>query len=64
MKQFGHPNMDGFICPICNTNADEPVVLVGIPGIEIDGIIECKQVHSECYRVYAKMYCIDVLIEE
>jgi len=31
MRQFEHPNMDGFECPICRTNTDAPVVLVGIP---------------------------------
>jgi hypothetical protein len=32
MKVFEHPNMDGFKCPICKTNDDSPVVLIGIYG--------------------------------
>jgi hypothetical protein len=63
MRQFEHPNMNGFLCPICKTAADAPVVLVGIPGTEEDGIIECDQVHSECYKVYAKMHGVEITIE-
>jgi len=55
MKQFKHPNMTNFNCQICGTSADQPVVLIGIPGTENDGLIECRQVHSECYKLYCKM---------
>lgn len=63
MRQFEHPSMDNFCCPICKTNKDAPVVLVGIPGTEEDNIIECNQVHAECYKVYAKMHGVEIVIE-
>ena len=64
MRQFEHPNMINFKCPICHTKTDAPVVLVGIPGTEDDGIIEAEQVHSECYVLYCKMRGYDVEIEK
>ena len=48
---FEHPYPVNFLCPICKTKADCPVVLVEIPGTEEDGIVECSQVHAECFRV-------------
>jgi hypothetical protein len=48
MKEFEHPNMNGFVCPLCKTNEDSPVVLVAIPGTEEDGLVQAKQVHSKC----------------
>ena len=64
MREFKHSNMTDFKCPICHTNTDAPVVLVGIPGTEEDGIMEAVQVHSECYCVYAKMHGQIVAIEK
>jgi len=55
MRAFEHPNMTNFKCPICLTTADRPVVLVGIPGTEDGNVIEAKQVHAECYRLFKKM---------
>jgi len=63
MRKFEHPNMDGFVCPICHTSADEPVILVPIPGTERDTIVECQQVHAECYQIYAKMHGVEVTFE-
>ena len=48
MRFFEHPNPDGFLCPICKTGDDKPVVLVKIAGTEKDGIIEAKQIHLDC----------------
>ncbi len=62
MRQFAHPNMENFLCPICQTKADKPVVLVGIKEPEENGIVECKQVHSECWILYNKMRGIDVVV--
>jgi len=53
---FDHPNPINFKCPICGTQADAPVVLIPIPGTEEDGIVECRQVHAECFTVYHKMH--------
>ena len=64
MRQFKHPNMHGFQCPICKTNSDHPVVLVPITGTENDGLVEVKQVHSECYKLVSKMKGIDVEITD
>jgi hypothetical protein len=61
---FEHPNMEGgFQCPLCKASKDAPVVLVGIPGTEVDGIIEANQVHSECYALFCKMHDIEVILE-
>lgn len=54
---FDHPNPVNFLCPICKTKADCPVVLVPIPGTENDGIAECNQIHAECFRVVSSMLC-------
>jgi len=37
--------------------------LVGIPGTERGGIMEAKQVHSECYKLFAKMHGVEIEIE-
>lgn len=56
MRTFDHPNYGhGFTCPICRTDADAPVTLVGIPGTEDGGIMEARQVHAECYSLTEKM---------
>ena len=57
---FDHPNMHGgFQCPVCLSGADAPVVLVGIPGTEQDGIMEARQVHAECWKVVDLMRQIE-----
>lgn len=56
MGTFDHPNYStGFECPVCHTGADQPVTLVPIPGTEDGGIVECKQVHAECWELVLKM---------
>lgn len=55
MRVFEHPNMSGFLCPICKTAADQPVVLVGIPGTEEGRIQQASQVHKECYDLFVRM---------
>ena len=62
MRQFQHPNMHNFECPVCKTSSDHPVVLVPIPGTENDGLVKAKQVHSECFRLVCKMQGIEVEI--
>lgn len=64
MRSFDHPNMVGFLCPICETRADRPVVLVPIPGTECDGIVEAKQVHVDCYRRVCAIQGIECEIKE
>lgn len=56
-RVFPHPNTShGWTCPVCHTNADRPVVLVGIPGTEHGNIMEAAQVHEECYNLLAAMH--------
>jgi hypothetical protein len=56
MRVFDHFNSScGAKCPVCNTSADAPTVLVPIPGIEDGGNVEAKQVHKECYDLAVKM---------
>lgn len=55
-RAFPKPNHSlGFVCPVCNTSADVPVVLVSIPSTYDDGICEAIQVHEECAALVAKM---------
>ena len=49
MRIFEHPNTsDGWLCPICRTNEDIPVTLIGIAGTEEGRIIQAEQFHIEC----------------
>lgn len=49
MRIFDHPNMHGdWVCPVCKTKADKPVVLVGKDGTEMDNIMEVVQTHVDC----------------
>lgn len=48
MKVFDHPNKEGFLCPICKTASDMPVVLVGVLGSGNSEVIEAKQYHLAC----------------
>jgi hypothetical protein len=48
MSVFDHPNPDGFLCPVCKTGKDAPVVLVPVSWTEVDGICEVRQAHEKC----------------
>jgi hypothetical protein len=64
MREFKHPNMTTFTCPVCKSNKDLPVVLVPIDGTENDGCVEAKQVHSICYEHVCSMNGVEVSIEK
>jgi hypothetical protein len=51
MRVFEHPNMDGLKCPICKTNDDSPVVLIGIYGTQEGFNIEAAQFHVKCLEL-------------
>ena len=52
MKIFDHPNIDAdWKCPICYTNTDKPVILIGIHGTEYGRNIESKQIHIDCIEL-------------
>jgi len=56
LRAFDHPNMSsGFVCPVCKTSADKPVVLAPIPGTEEDGLMQCMQIHEKCYNLVVEM---------
>jgi len=38
-------------CPICLTQNDGDVVLIGIVGTQDDGLIEAKQFHLDCIEL-------------
>lgn len=59
IRVFEHPNMYNFKCPVCNTKADMPIVLVPIPGTEEGNIMRAEQVHKECYDLAVKMQDIE-----
>jgi hypothetical protein len=48
MKIFDHPNLDGFVCPICLGSEDAPVVLIPIEGTQKEGIMKAQQYHVGC----------------
>lgn len=55
-RTFERPNpAGGFTCPVCLTSADLPVVLAPIPGTQRDGLVECQQVHVECWDLMERM---------
>jgi len=47
MKIFEHMNTDDK-CPICGTNEDKPVTLIGVVGTEEDNNMEAVQIHIDC----------------
>jgi hypothetical protein len=53
---FPHHNNANFLCPVCKTNADRPVILLPIPGTEKDCNVECRPVHAECWRLVCIVY--------
>lgn len=56
MREFEHPNYScGFVCPVCKTSTDKPVVLVGIPGTEDGWNMEAEQVHALCQSLVEMM---------
>ena len=49
MRIFDHPNLkDGWKCPICQTDEDKPITLIGIRGTEQENLIEAEQFHVDC----------------
>lgn len=52
MKVFDHPNIEnGWKCPICGTNEDKEIVLIGIAGTEEGNIQEAEQFHLDCLEL-------------
>lgn len=69
MRIFEHPNMNGFICPVCGKSDDKPVTLVGISGTEDGGNMEARQVHVDCidlisYKVIDGKILIGMVLDE
>jgi hypothetical protein len=52
--------VDNFKCPICGTNEDKPVVLVGISGTEEGCNIKARQYHLECIELRESPEVINV----
>ena len=53
MKVFDHPNMLNFLCPICKTAEDKPVVLVEIGGTREGYKAKAEQIHLACIELTA-----------
>lgn len=52
MRIFKGMNKEGKqVCPICKTQNDGEIVLVGIVGTQDDGIIEALPFHLECIEL-------------
>jgi hypothetical protein len=52
MRTFDHPNTsNGWKCPICQTDKDMPVVLIGIQGTQEGNIVQAEQFHLECIEL-------------
>ena len=53
-RVFDHPNLSlDWVCPICRTNADIPVILVPIKQID-EWNAEAEQVHLKCAALVAE----------
>lgn len=53
MKTFEHPNTsNNWVCPICKTNEDKPIVLLPIVGTEEGNIMQAEQFHVDCITLY------------
>lgn len=49
MRIFEKPNkLGGWKCPVCKTDDDKEVVLVGIVGTEKGHNIQAEQIHLGC----------------
>lgn len=48
-------NPIGQPCPVCGTKANVKVVLAPIPGTEKNGLVQCNQIHLECWKLLKKM---------
>jgi hypothetical protein len=52
MKTFKGPNLsDGWKCPICGTDEDKEVVLIGVDGTQDGNLIESHQYHLSCIEL-------------
>ena len=53
MRIFEHPNTSkNWKCPICNTNEDKPIILIGIVGTEEGNNMQAEQFHLDCIELY------------
>lgn len=53
MRTFEHPNIsDNWVCPICGTCEDKPIILIPIVGTEEGNIIQAEQFHVDCINLY------------
>lgn len=52
MKIFEHPNTNGnWLCPICKTNENKPVILIGIDDTIDGNIMQAEQFHVDCIEL-------------
>ncbi len=57
MRTFTHPNFaQGQKCPLCNTDSNEEVMLIGIAGTEEGYNLQAIQVHTKCISNYLRYY--------
>lgn len=48
MRKFEHPNTsNNWVCPICGTNEDKPIVLIPIVGTEDGNNMQAEQFHID-----------------
>lgn len=56
-RVFPHPNTaSGWVCPICKTNADRPVVLVPVEATDDPMTYRAEQVHEKCWAAVSEMW--------
>ena len=61
MKIFEHPNIEfGWMCPVCHSNEDKPIVLLSKAGTRNGDIVEVEQCHFDCLDlwIYEDVNCI------
>lgn len=52
MRIFEHPNTgENWLCPICKTNEDKPITLIGIDDTIDGNIMQAEQFHVDCIEL-------------
>jgi hypothetical protein len=55
MNIWPHPNLNNFVCILCNTSKDAPITMIAIDGTARGDIEQAAQVHVSCIELrYSK----------
>ena len=52
MRAFDHPNTSNdWVCPICKTNDDKPITLIGVDNTIDGNLMQAEQFHVDCIKL-------------